>query len=451
MVEQATAFGSRGGIFAFDFCMDHVRNVLMPVKRRSTQRRSLLRPEKGGGRRLSYWKALLIANGGIAVGITLVSFLRGGSNITSSAHILSIGISVLYSTCITTLAYLLTTAVRRRGERLAPTLRVGLLAIGWLSSGALGSLAAYGIISLATGGRISYPTSWIMPILVSNGVLTIGIGTFLLVYEGTRQRLKERAALLDQGDLLTAEFRAARAVQERLLPEASPRLFGYDINGVTEPAVEIGGDYFDYLTFADGAKGILVADAAGKGIPAALVMAKFQGMAQALSIHVADPIEFFVGLNDTLRIRLDRRSFITVGMLTIDFHDRCAFYRAGHNPMLLFRSATGDVEALRPEGIALGLSHGNFLHERLRAGRFSMDSGDVALLYSDGLVEATDARGMFFGDQRLIDALRHAARTHADALAIRHDIAASLRAFVNGAEPADDVTIVVVRKVGKES
>lgn len=421
----------------------------MVNRRKQPHRRSLLRPASESGRRLSYWRTLLIADGGIAIGITLITLLKQGPEFFSRSYLLAVGISLMYSTFITSFAFLTTTLVRQSGMRPGPTARIGMLAIGWLLSGTVGSLAAYGLVYLLTGGGISYPTSWIMPMLLSNGILTIGIGTFLLVYEGTRRRMKERTALLDQGELLTAEFRAARAVQERLLPSEPPRMFGYDIDGVTEPAVEIGGDYFDYLTFADGVKGFLVADAAGKGIPAALVMAKFQGMAQALSIHVADPREFFVGLNDTLRVRLDRRSFITVGMLTIDFNDRCAFYRAGHNPMFLYRAATGTVETLRPDGPALGLSHGNFLYETLKADYFSMAPADIALLYSDGLVEASNIDGEFFGDDRLAEAFARSAAVGTTARSIRNGIVSSLRAFVRNAEPADDVTIVIVRR--KES
>lgn len=419
----------------------------MVSRHRQPHRRSLLRPAADTGRRLSYWKVLLIADGGIAIGIALITALREGPRyMLTHSFLLSLGVSLTYSTFITSLAFLTTTLIRRHGERLGSTGRIGMLTIGWLLSGTIGSLSAYGLVFVITNGSISYPTTWIMPMLLWNGVLTIGIGTFLLVYEGARRRMKERTALLDQGELLTAEFRAARAVQERLLPSEPPRMFGYDIDGVTEPAVEIGGDYFDYLTFADGVKAFLVADAAGKGIPAALVMAKFQGMAQALSIHVADPRQFFVGLNDTLRVRLDRRSFITVGMLTIDFNDRCAFYRAGHNPMFLYRAATGNVEILRPGGPALGLSHGNFLYETLKAEFFTMAPGDSALLYSDGLVEASNIDGDFFGDERLAEAFARAASTGTTARSIRNTITSSLRAFVRNAEPADDVTIVVVRR-----
>jgi serine phosphatase RsbU (regulator of sigma subunit) len=273
------------------------------------------------------------------------------------------------------------------------------------------------------------------------------VGVLVLSIKELIRWRRRRTSLLSQSDLLTAEFQAARSVQRSLLPEEDARLFGFDISGTTVPAVEIGGDYYDYITFADGAKGIIVADASGKGIPAALVMAKFQGMAQALSIHVESPEEFFIGLNDTLRIRLDRHSFITVGMVTIDFDDHITFFRAGHNPLFLYCAASGSIETLKPPGLALGLTHGTMLGSSLKPERFDMREGDIALLYSDGLTEATNAQGEEYGEVRVADSLKSASRRCTSAAEIRALLLADLANFVGAAEPHDDVTVVVVKKV----
>jgi phosphoserine phosphatase RsbU/P len=178
------------------------------------------------------------------------------------------------------------------------------------------------------------------------------------------------------------------------------------------------------------------------------VMAKFQGMAQALSIHVSSAREFFIGLNDTLRIRLDRKNFITVGMLTIDFDDRLCFYRAGHNPLVRYCAASGEVEEIRPSGMALGLTHGEALGRSIDEIGFSMEPGDVVLLCSDGLTEAVDGEGREFGDEGVRMAVGRAAASNASALAIRESIIADLATFVGDAPQHDDITIVVVRRVG---
>ena len=312
----------------------------------------------------------------------------------------------------------------------------------WIASGVVGSLIAYELLMLLRHGRLGISGS-ILTTAVTTNILIVLVLSIAGALFGMRRR---KRMIHKQEELLTDEFRAAYRMQQSLLPEQDARIFGFDISGGMQPAVEVGGDYYDYLSFADGSKGILVADASGKGVPAALIMAKFQGMAQALSIHIRNPHEFFVGLNDTLRVRLDRQTFITVGMVTIDFEDRCAFWRAGHNGLLHYRAADGEVLERKPPGIALGLTHGGRLGTVIRAEEFIMEKNDVVLLYSDGLVEAADREGEQFGEERLIETLRKITRREGNAGAIRSRILQALSDFVGDAEEHDDVTLVVVKR-----
>jgi sigma-B regulation protein RsbU (phosphoserine phosphatase) len=313
------------------------------------------------------------------------------------------------------------------------------------------SAIVIGILLLFNSGHVtvqgvSGPAGTVLAVVLFS-VFTAVIGISVLFVKMANQWRKRQTALLSQGDLLTAEFQAARSVQQSLMPHEDAQLFGFDISGTTAPAVEIGGDYYDYLTFADGSKGVIVADASGKGIPAALLMAKFQGMAQALSIHVETPEEFFIGLNDTLRIRMERHRFITVGMLTIDFDNRITFYRAGHNPLILYCASSSATELLRPPGIGLGLTHGTMLGNAMKPGSFEMSNGDVALLYSDGLTEAMNHDGEEYGEERVTVSLQQASRNGGCAADIRNAVMNDLSTFVGNAEPHDDVTVVVVKKV----
>lgn len=409
------------------------------------RRRSLLRLPAGKEKILSYRRSLLIANGVILLFVLLWSLL-GQQHLDLLGLAATAGIWMLYCTVIASIAYYATILVETRGRLLSRVARGGLLAAVWMMSGVVGSGLVYSLLVLLTGQQQGFSRSWVPDFLLSNGIVALAIGTAILLFGTARKGYRRKLDLLGQHDLLTAEFQAARSVQQRLLPDGPLHLFGFQISSITEPAVEIGGDYYDYLSFADGTKGIVVADAAGKGIPAALVMAKFQGMAQALSIHVTNLNDFFVGLNDTLRVRLDRQNFITVGMLTIDFEDCCTFYRAGHNPMLVCRADTGATEILRPSGIALGLSHGDDVTRSLEGATFRMETGDVALLYSDGLTEAMRADGEMFDEERVIPVLADATRRGLSADEIRGVIFSALAEFVGDAEPTDDITLVVVRK-----
>lgn len=415
-------------------------------RRQSHTRRSLLRlPKRSGGKDLPVWKIALIMVGisivicaGFAVadpkGFNLVSF--GLNLVISMAFGLTIWGSVTFWD----------SRVKRYQQRLGKWTLMGLRGFAWMFGTVSGWLVVYEAMNLVNTGTLVGISMILLQLLLTSGVVAVAIAVVIRLIRMGATRWKRDSDFLRQKELLTTELETARNVQRTLLPTEDSRLFGFDISGTTEPAVEIGGDYYDYLSFADGTKGILVADAAGKGIPAALVMAKFQGMAQALSIHVSSPHEFFTGLNDTLRIRLDRRTFITAGMLTIDFEDHCSFFRAGHNPLFLFRRETGEIEQMQPQGLALGLTHGAALGASLAQADFAMKPGDVALLYSDGLNEATDAAGDAFGDERVAESLRRAS-VAGSAVDVKTALLGDLATFVGDAEPHDDVTIVVVKKL----
>lgn len=314
----------------------------------------------------------------------------------------------------------------------------------WLCSGIVGSLIGYEILHFISYGFFNLTSSVLTTTLAANAIIVLLVSTAGAVLSSRRQdRLLHK-----QEELLTDEFEAAHRMQQSLLPDRDAHIYGFDISGAMHPAVEIGGDYYDYLSFADGSKGILVADASGKGIPAALVMAKFQGMAQALSIHISNPEEFFVGLNDTLRVRLDRQSFITVGMMTIDFENQCNFWRAGHNPLLHFCKATGDVIERKPRGIGLGLTHGGTLGTSLQPEPFTMQKDDIVLLYSDGLTEAMNKDGEQFEEERLHQCLQEFGSKAMSASQIRTAILDRVAEFVKGTEEQhDDITVVVVKRV----
>ena len=350
----------------------------------------------------------------------------------------------LFVVPITIIGYVSSRRLDRYAHRFAPrVLRMLRLTI-WLGSGVIGSLIGYEILYFISYGFFNLTPSVLATTLAANAIIVLLVSTAGAIFSSR----KRGRILHKQEELLTDEFEAAHRMQQSLLPDRDARIYGFDISGAMYPAVEIGGDYYDYLSFADGSKGILVADASGKGIPAALIMAKFQGMAQALSIHVSNTEEFFVGLNDTLRVRLDRKSFITVGMMTIDFENRCNFWRAGHNPLLHFHYTSGRVTEYKPSGIGLGLTHGGALGNSLKPEEFTMETGDIVLLYSDGLTEAMNQNGEQFDEERLHASLKELGAQSLGANEIRTTILDNIADFVKGTEDQhDDITIVVVKRV----
>ncbi|KXK54769.1 MAG: PP2C family protein-serine/threonine phosphatase [Chlorobi bacterium] len=423
------------------------------IRQQPTRRQSLLRRPDKRGSEVPLWKLLLLIPTGFMVFFMVMNWINAGV-LPEAAIVRKFAVIVIiFSVPITCIAHLATLYVARFRSTMMMGLRLFVIPIVWLASGLLGSGIGIGLAWLIQ--QFGYITleplaanpsvATLLPVFTGNSVVAVAIGLVIAFVRSAKQEELE-----EQEELLTTEFQAARSVQLSLLPDNEARIAGFDISATMIPAVEIGGDYYDFLSFANGSKGIIVADAAGKGIPAALVMAKFQGMTQALSIHVSNPADLFIGLNDTLRVRLHRRNFITAALLDIDFDDNCTFFRAGHNPLLLFRRGKGSVEELRPAGMALGLAHGAALGNALQPMLFRMEAGDVALITSDGFTEAENAAGEQFGDQRLCDSLLGAGRSLSSAHAIRQQLLADLNQFVAGAQQHDDITIVVVRKMEDE-
>lgn len=415
-----------------------------------TRRRSLLRtPAREWKRPASLWRLVLAAYGVAAtlyllwILLNIITGMVPGT-VSLTAVLMSLWPIGLFVVPITVIGYFSSKILDRHTAKLSPTgLRMARMAL-WLGSGIVGSLIGFEVLNLFFHGVLRITPSVIAITLTANFVIVLMISTVGVIVNA-RQRGK---ILHKQEKLLTDEFEAAHRMQQSLLPDSDAHIYGFDISSAMLPAVEVGGDYYDYVSFADGSKGILVADASGKGIPAALIMAKFQGMAQALSIHVPKTEDFFIGLNDTLRARLDRQNFITVGMVTIDFDNRCAFWRAGHNPLLHFKAATGEVAERRPPGIALGLTHGGALGSTLQPEHFTMDAEDVLVLCSDGLTEAVNRIGEEFGQERLIELLQEIAGQGNDAVKIRSALLQELKNFVGDTEEQhDDITIVVIKRV----
>jgi phosphoserine phosphatase RsbU/P len=232
----------------------------------------------------------------------------------------------------------------------------------------------------------------------------------------------------------------AHDVQAALLPEADPAVPGYDIAGINIPTWEIGGDYFDYLPEADGGLAIAVADVAGKGVPAALLMATFRA-----ALRVQRQVDAGVGttvaaLNRVLLDSMDSSRFVTAvyGVLACDT-GRFTYANCGHNPPLVLR-ASGACEQLPSGGPALGMW--NAVAFTARA--VTLEAGDTLVLYTDGVVETADAEDCHFGVERLEQVVR--ANGHRPVREAVEAVVAAARAFSGRVAFDDDVTLVLVRR-----
>jgi serine phosphatase RsbU (regulator of sigma subunit) len=233
------------------------------------------------------------------------------------------------------------------------------------------------------------------------------------------------------------EFEQARAMQQILLPKRFPQLPGFEIAGVWLPARSVGGDYFDTLLLGDGKAGICIGDVAGKGMPAALLMANLQAAVKATAAAAVAPAVVCERVKEIVGGNLTGGKFISFFYGLLDSSARTFTYsNAGHNPPILVRTNSA-VERLARGGPAMGRLFKNVPHQQDVA---RLDPGDRVVLFTDGVSEARRGEEEF-GDDRLIELL--IAHLHLGARELQARIIEELRQFTNG-EFSDDVTLVVI-------
>jgi serine phosphatase RsbU (regulator of sigma subunit) len=251
------------------------------------------------------------------------------------------------------------------------------------------------------------------------------------------QRLEQERM---ERERIEQELRVARRIQQASLPKEVPTLEGWQITPYYQPAREVGGDFYDFFELEDGLVGVVVGDATGKGIPAALVAEATSNMLRAVAqaLGSASPGEVLARVNETLLARIPSNMFVTCFYAILDPESASLSYaNAGHDLPYLWHG--GDAEELRARGMPLGLMPGMGYEE----GEISLREEDGVLFYSDGLVEAHDPKGEMFGFPRLgaLVAEHGKKRSLGDALL------EELYSFVGeGWEQEDDITLLTLRR-----
>ena len=247
--------------------------------------------------------------------------------------------------------------------------------------------------------------------------------------------------MLELKDKLVArdELVAGRVVQLALMPTESPVIPGWDVWLYTQPANDVGGDLVDHQLLGHGCHGIALGDVAGKALPAALLMVKLQATIRALAPGSATLGSLGESVNRILhRDGLPNRFATLIYLVLAEQSDRVRYLLAGHLPPLVVR---GDqITALEPGSMAFGFLAEAAFNEESR----ELKPGDVLVAFSDGVVEAVNAANEFFGDERLVAAVRSARGR--PARAIGEAVLGALTAFVGETKPYDDISIVVVRR-----
>jgi phosphoserine phosphatase RsbU/P len=244
---------------------------------------------------------------------------------------------------------------------------------------------------------------------------------------------------------IEGELKNAREVQRVLLPQEDPVVSGFRVNGTNLPAKIISGDYYDYIELPDGKLGVAVADVSGKGVAAGLLMAMCRSLLRAVSLADASPSAVLSAVNRYLFPDIREDMFISMIYGVLDPADgSLLFARAGHEPALIFRKASGEVELSKPKGLALGIDSGNVFERVTADERIVLASGDCVLLFTDGVKEALNASEEEFGLERLSATFREAARLGAEAVV--RQVQDEVKSFAGEGHQMDDVTIVAIEK-----
>ena len=265
------------------------------------------------------------------------------------------------------------------------------------------------------------------------------VGELARSFNRMASELADHDRMLVKQERLARELELCRQIQNEMLPHGPLRTALAEVTGVSIPAREVGGDFFNYFPLPDGRLALLVGDVSGKGVGAALLMANIQATLRTrLQLEsdlaaVADAVDRDIAGNTPPEV------YVTLFVGLLDAARRELVYvNAGHNPQFLLRSG-GGLERLESAGLPVGLLPGRGFEART----VPVAPGDLLFLYTDGAVEAPNEAGELFDTERLQQALVAASAEGIDQVLVR--VEQAIRAFRGNADPADDATMLALR------
>lgn len=319
---------------------------------------------------------------------------------------------------------LLEPAIRRLDVRVAFPLVTGTV-------GSESDMEVVGVLLLGpkvTRTRITFEESSLISFVARQ------VGTSLVNGLLHKERVESR--------LLQEEVATARRIQQQLLPETPPAIPGWEVAASNSPSRHVGGDYHDFLPLPDGELGFAIGDVSGKGVPAALLMSNLQAAlrVRTLGDHaIADVVQ---DVNRTICRNTGAESFISFFLGGLHpTRGTFRFTNAGHNAPLLVRR-DGSVEMLEDGGLLLGV----FPEATYESSQVELHRGDLLVLYTDGVTEASNAAGDMYSEERLVESLVKW-RDH-DVRSVHRLLLDEVRTFQNGLPPDDDLTLVMLKCTG---
>ncbi|HUL43802.1 MAG TPA: SpoIIE family protein phosphatase [Bacteroidota bacterium] len=314
-----------------------------------------------------------------------------------------------------------------------------------------------------TGVKTKINSMAIVPLVSHDAVIGILFATKDVEYGFDRDDVEVISAFADQATIaiensrliekslererLMREMMLAQDMQKKLLPQQVPSLPQVELEALSSPAFEVGGDYYDFIMLDERHLGILVGDVSGKGVSAAFYMAEMKGIFQSLARIYREPKSFLSRAHETLSATIDKRSFISLIYAVIDLQTGVmTIARAGHCPMLFVSG--NHVEYIKPTGLGLGIGKKEFFEKTITQEDRQLKSGDIAVFYTDGVTEAHPKDGPEFGYERLQEVVASLGKP--SAVDVRDAIIMAVDEHMQHEPPEDDLTIVVMKWIRKD-
>lgn len=280
-----------------------------------------------------------------------------------------------------------------------------------------------------------------IPMILANAV---GMFIFALMITNLikeRATKRERDRLSAQLERRKKELEIAQQIQESFLPHTIPLIENYDLAASSIPAQEVGGDFYDFIPISSAQTGLTIGDVSGKGIPAALFMAFSRTLLRAKACRNPGVGRMIESVNNFINEEPHSNMFVTLFYSVLDSsQNKLTFVNAGHNPPLLLRNKNGEIVRLSTGGVVLGAMNGLKMDEKT----IDLYSGDLLVLYTDGVTEAINQAEDQFGETRLIEIIKNNQDLPSEDL--KNLIIDQVYDFASGTPQADDITLMVLRR-----
>jgi serine phosphatase RsbU (regulator of sigma subunit) len=275
------------------------------------------------------------------------------------------------------------------------------------------------------------------------------IGLLSDSFDNMTQELAAAQKELIEKSLYEKELEVAGKIQAALLPGAPPEVADHTVAALSVPAKVVGGDFYDYIDLPGGRTAFLVADVAGKGVSAGLVMTSVRSAARSVFRYTISPRDALIALNEQVLADFDRKTFVTMLILVLEPGGRTLrIANAGHPPVVWYHGNTGVVDAIVTRGAAVGVLPAGHFDAIIEETEVALHEGDLVVAYSDGVNEAHDREGNLFGEERV--SAFTLANCQLSPRAFLEKLRRDLDDFSEGFGQFDDITALALRSTAPE-